>query len=489
MALIVTCPNCAATLKTRQRITCGDPAVCPKCNKEFIAADIVEESTRPDLPPELPATDPRSALPVRLEPKSQKSMPAVTDEGARGRDEDSFPVRYQSRDEEESSRNRSRAAYDDDDDDKPSRGRGDEDDERRANVRSRDDEDRPFRKRYRDDEGDRMTTRSRAVTKRRRRRRGQNRNVLYFVISFAGALSLMGIVLLIVYLVRKGDGEEEMLAYLPADTHMVVFVDFDAIANKRTPFGPMDEFRFESEIMREDVEKMIYAESEKNGLMAVLRLKSSFNKARFLDKTQATERKENGKTYYSIQRGPGYAYLASSSLLVFAEREDTMREMLRRDLSKPIVSDSIREVVREVSPASVWVVATEQKGPRGFGGLPNLMAGGFEPGETRAIAVSMKFSGDQMDIKIAIMATSAESASRWRDRLQRDIDQARRNMDDEMRHSPRSSENLDERRKLINSASVDRSGLLVTISCSGRMPWGERDRPAGGNRDFFQMFR
>src|SRR5260221_12824773 len=120
MALILTCPHCTAMLKTRQRLACGDPATCPKCNKEFMAADIIEESTRPDLPPELPATDPRSALPVRPEPKSPKSKPVEPDNDVRGRDDDTVPVSYPWRGADDSLRNRSRP---DDDDDKPSSSR------------------------------------------------------------------------------------------------------------------------------------------------------------------------------------------------------------------------------------------------------------------------------------------------------------------------------------------------------------------------------
>ncbi len=466
MAFVLSCPHCSAKLRTRQRIAAGDPAVCPHCKKNFVAADIVEDSPGPIVPPP-PAqstTAPAAAKPTR---------------------EDLPPPKQ--RDDTNDSPNRKW----DDDDDSDSRYRRREDDDRPSRSRDRYDDDRSSRSRDQYDDDDRPRSRShgsRPITAAmRRRRRGRNRAFIYFIVSFVGALSILGIVILIIYLAR-GSSDEELLAYMPADTHTLICVNMNALDKLRdSPFLGNDIPFAESNsgLPREDIDKILVGFSDKNGILFVVRLKSSFNKARFMDYFQAESRKENGKPYYYLKRDRMYAHLQSDSLLVGSDREDTLRDILRRERDKVVISESLRDLTKPVSSGDVWMASTQPaRSPIGAMHMPGFL-GGRGDGDLRGCGIAVNAGSDTMEVKIAFLCRNSDEASRISNRMQDEVDTARRRFDEVARDRALAHQEREELRDIMNSFSVDRSGAIVTIRVKGKSHWDRGNR----NRDPFSLFR
>lgn len=433
MAFVLTCPHCTAKLKTKQRIACGDPSICPNCNREFAAADIVEDAPGPIVPREAPPET------TRTEGKSQ----------------------------------RLRRIEPQDDPPRDDPGSGRHDDEERQSLWNRDrDDDRSSRNRAYDDGGSRPRPSARMA--RRRRRRAKGRNVLFFVISFAGTLALLGIVLLIANLFSSSGSDEEMIACLPADSTLILGLEIESLSKVKKGIGSLNRVELdEFGLSKSDIEKLITGITDKDDSMMVIRLKGSFNKDRFVDYNRAEARKEKGKVYYELRRQqqPTYACLPSDSLLVIAPREDTIRDMLRRDRSKPAIAKSLQELAKSVSSASVWAVSIQNGNDR-LGFMGGALGNRFTGDDVRGLGFSMNIKDEQIDIKLAILTHSSETANRVCDQIQSEIKRDKVGLFGEG----------------ANSATVGSDGPMVTVSCRAKKPSTNRDDNRRGD-DFFRLFQ
>lgn len=296
----------------------------------------------------------------------------------------------------------------------------------------------------------------------------------------------MVIVLLIVHLADKGDVDEEMLAFMPSDTVVLMGAELDEFSKIGTRF-PGGDASFLNDLVfpRDDIQRVILGISESNDSVLVMRMKNSFSRTRFKDRCRDEEKRENGKTYYPLRNDTGFAHLHSNSLVLITVKESTMREILRRDNNKLTIAESLRDLAKAGSDASFWFASTGEGAPFGVGRAP-ILGNGFAGDEIRGVCVSLKIRSDTLEVKVAALAKDGDTASNLRARMQDYLDEHKRRFDSENRHSPRLSERQQMERDNINSASVERSGLMVVFTCQGKNP---RADAGDGDRDLFQMFR
>ena len=153
--------------------------------------------------------------------------------------------------------------------------------------------------------------------------------------------------------------DEELLAYLPADVTDIqgmevdratsVLGDTDKVKMLRTLDYPrLREIGIESVNMK----RFIIGFGAESGLVVVARMKEGIDKDKATKKLSAAN--TDGKTYYRSSGSPGFYYIESDKIAVFTEKEETLKNILKRDLDKPVIPEPIQELVKAASDGTNW---------------------------------------------------------------------------------------------------------------------------------------
>jgi hypothetical protein len=552
MPFAITCPSCSAKLKTASAIPIGRSVQCPKCKTSFaVSKDNMEEVADTKTAPAAaaaarPAAGAKPAAAAKPAPPASAARKTRGDEDdedeaprARKRDEDDDETpraRKKGRDEEDDEtprarkrgdedddapRSRKRGRDEDDEDEKPrKKGRGDDDENERPRARKKGDEDedddRPKKRGKGDDEDD---DRPRARKKARGeddddddrpRRRGRDDDEddddrprrgkkgkkkggsgkKYLLIG-GGVLVVGLVVFLLIYFLGGGSYDEEMIAFLPADTTNINSIDIADMISAMPPkqrdrmkenFGKSGDTKElkEAGIGPDDIKRVVEAHTKESGSVTVVRLNKGVDKGKLT--SGASEQKESGKSYYKMKDGK-FVYFASEKLIVEADKEDTMKSILKRDEGKVVLSDTMQEIAKKAAKGTTWHASASDKGAFGFGGV-----GGDKGLESifknaKGSGGWSKLSSSEVDRGEFIMCGSADDAAKLSEAVEKKIEEDKKNIDARIGDLAKFMPNLSEEDKKairdnINSRSVSKSGNFVELTQS--MKVRDKDDDKGG---------
>ena len=380
-------------------------------------------------------------------------MTRTTGRGSRRRDDDEDDDRPRSRrgrDADDDERPRSRRRRDDDEDEErpvSRRGRVDDDDDRPRSRRDPDedeDDERPRGRKARvtarddgDDDGD--------TRERRRRRNGRskkNKRLLIGLIIGVAAFLFWRVGAVLYFAgILGGGASSDMLAWAPADSQSIMYVDVEA-ADK------VDELRNELKadalhmgkhgIKREDVSAVLGA-GRISGMggepdVMVIKLRASADKNAIINSVGGTKATAGDKEYYKTRAG-GALYFPSDRMVVISKNERAVTGRLGKDEGKVVITDDLRDVASR-GDGIVWIASTGQAAEQAdFIGMISAIANmgamfgpggkGFGPGgpdfpkpsRAKSTAMSMKVSGNTASVRFESTYDNADAAQKIADDL------------------------------------------------------------------------
>jgi hypothetical protein len=407
--------------------------------------------------------------------------------------DDDEPKSRRRRDEDDDNRPRSRSSRDDDEDDRPrerksrnrdtasdsrSRAKGpasdfDFDDDKPQSRRNREnvDDDRPrARKADEDDDRDRdEDDDDRPRYSSRNKKKGGSKLLLLLLLLGGGGLALiLGVVLVLVldpFGLMGGGAPSEMLAFAPADSNSITFIDLNearSLEEFRDPLaGPASVSRIG--VQSDEVASVMMASKTGGGMpglfggdpdVIVFRLNVNADQTRIISSAGGKEFTASGKKYYRTNNGGGL-YFASSRVVVVTKTEAILTGLLQKDDSKIVISDDLRDAARRadgtVAMANVGqaaeadllglmsVAGSKSFGPIGPGAMPPRGP------RAKSTVFSVKASGDRGTGRYESTYDSPDTARTVADGARRAMEQGRGNMTD------------------IESWNVSQSGSKVTL--------------------------
>jgi hypothetical protein len=406
-------------------------------------------------------------------------------------EEDDRPRRRRDRDEEDDRPKRGRAAKDEEERPRSKRGRDEDDEDRPRSKRGRDEDDEDLPKsrgrRVVDDEDEDTDDDDRPRSRGRKGKKKPKKALLLALIGGGAALFLLlGCVLVNVFWdplgLFGGGSSSEMLAWAPADSQMVIFMDVEGMEK-------VDEMKgtFKGEVSdstklglkSEDVSAVMGA-GKGGGLLGglggdpdvtIIKLRKSADQKKIIDASGGTEATANGKKYYKTKSGGGL-HFASDKLLVVTKTESTMTSLLQKEEGKVAVSDDLRSTAKR-GDGLFWIASTGQAAEQGdmiglMAGLANLgnmfKDGGkgpkTNPPKCKATLMSMKASGNRATGKFESTYDSSDAAKRMGDDLKKAMEQSKNNKGSD-----------------FESFDVSTSGATVTLTIVGPINKGKGGFP------------
>jgi hypothetical protein len=488
-------------------------------------------ATKPAEPRVQPKPAPRASSETASSRKGREAdeeeIPSADIVDAADFDFASKPKPKRRRDEDEDDRPRSRSRRDEDDeDDRPAprkkrnedeeedrprarRKREDDEEEERPKSRSRRDEEEederpaPRRKREDDEEDERPKARKGRVADdekeeerpkarksrandddeeyddddgpRPKSRKGKkNKKVLLLALIGGGAAFLFllcaGIVLFAdpFGLNLFGSSSSEMLAWAPADSQNIIYMDVEGMEKVDAMKG-----NFKGDIT--DSTKLGLKQDEVSAVMGagrivgggdpdvtIIKLRTKADQQKIINTSGGKEATTNGKKYYKTSGGGGL-YFASDKMLVVAKTDAIMTSLLQKDSGKVVISDDLKSAAKR-GDGLVWMAGTGQAAEKGdlIGLLSgNVNFGGFGPAAPKAQSkckstlMSMKASGTQGTSRIESTYDSSDTAKKIADDLKKAMDQAKAKSNDG------------------NTFDVSSSGSTVTLTVTGPIKPGK----------------
>ncbi len=235
-----------------------------------------------------------------------------------------------------------------------------------------DDEDRPrSRRRSRSDDDDRNADRRSRDNGRDSKRKKKQPRKSRTVWIVAGAGLLIGVALLVWFLFLSGNSfDSEIIALLPAEVTDVYGIEVEDLLSAAID-KDKELLRFEHPEIAEfgleldQVRRIIVAGGKNLGMIMVIRLTRDAGKEKL--SKDSTEMKENGKTYYKSNKDSSCISLVSGKLIVAAEREDTIKSILKQPEGKVQISEDLLSLVKKAAKGHNWVASiSEGAGHMGF---------------------------------------------------------------------------------------------------------------------------
>jgi hypothetical protein len=394
MAFSVACPSCSTKLKSAQAIPLGRMLQCPICTEKFaVTADNSVEA--PD--------DPGDALNPKRRRDAEEDRPR------------------QRRLEYDNQAPRSRPRRDDDEDDRPRQRRRDDDNEApRSRPRRDDDDDWAPRK--------------------KKKQAGLGLKVGVGI----GALLAVGAVVFLVVWLRSGSksgggsgGDEsgggsddtEMLALMPADTTGLQFANIDKImaANPKAKMfnDPKDSLPFilnAAGLKVDDVKAVIEGKNEKDESIEATRLKKPVDKAKLT--AGSAEQKVGDKAYWKLKghaAGAIFISFPSDDLVVWARKEETLKNVLTRGLGNVVLSAELRELMKKVNDGQYWQAVTA-KAPKTGAKSKGAQINGVAVSTINRFALQTVFNGTKQTWKTYVVLANNEEAAKVVKELEKNID-------------------------------------------------------------------
>jgi hypothetical protein len=414
MPYVIACPSCGAKLKSTQRLPVGCRCACPQCREAFTLSDPGEEIREPVSSAPVPPP-----LPLRAPAAAEVPEAILVDETDR---EVEPPPRS------------------------PRRDRHDEDHE----------DERPRR--------------------RRTQPKKQGRGPLIALLAGVAALILFcGGGAVLVYFAdpfdwRGGGASSDMLAWAPADTQSITYLDVEAarksdeLRNDLALVGDSNRFG----IRPDEISEVVGANRDAAGLLGmrgepevlVIRLNRNADRKAILAATGGREATAAGRKYYQTNMGGGL-YFASDRLVVITPTEATLTGLLQKEEGKVVVSEDLRAALKRATGTVAVANVGQAAETTDVLGMMSVTAVHFGPGgpgipmalgprpKARTTLYSIKASGRKGTMRFESTYDSSDSARRVADDLKRNLGQNRGSMFD------------------VDSYDISRSGSTVTLTIDG----------------------
>lgn len=327
--------------------------------------------------------------------------------------------------------------------------------------------------------------------KKRKAKKGGNAGAIVAMIGLA-LLVVGGIVAAVMFL-GGGSADEEMLAYLPGDSDVIVGANvadilenenINAMLDQFGARGPINEFDTklgQAGLSLKDIERVYFAASSKVGNRGTLVVRSS-NPMNAEQVAKAfgggASREVNGKTLYQADLFGESAYLhaVGENLLVISTLDETaFAQLLDQGASgQSGLSEDVSEMVAEVGDGDVWLTYADSQALQEVGPLlalgamqyPQLAEVSTALTTGRGAVISMEFSSSTGTLRAGLMCRDSDTASKAVDALEEVIDQIRTQEAGNL--SPEDQDNLD-------AVSFSSSGSFAMLKFSGSL-----ETPAGG---------
>jgi hypothetical protein len=475
MPFSITCPACSAKLKTAAAIPVGRSIQCPKCSEKFktTSDNMVEVGAGANG---AAAPSPALKKAVADNPFGGMAAPAGR-KNSRDDDEDNRPRAKRSDEDRDEQKPRARKPMsldnDEEDEDRPvaRKRRAVDEDEGRPVARKRravdEDEERPTARKRRDDddEDDDGDDRDRRPRPKKKKKKG-NLGVIIGASVF-GLLVLTGIGFGLYWLFSGNNYDTEMMAFLPAETNVMVGIDVEDLMNNEKvkgyvkkitamdgPKETMNKLK-DAGITENDVSRILLGMKADDGaapaagkqkeetVALVVRFKKSVDKAKIAKSLDATEQKKNDKVYYRPNK-PGshsYVHFPSDSMLVLVSTEKQLDSVLANS-SKVVISEEMQDISKKLSKGQIWVAFSRSAVDSELKNIdeakPMLTLVGIPAdAATKMIAAVksmrggggyLKLDGDKLSIGLGIQCsdakTASEAAESWSKAFQSDTDKS-----------------------------------------------------------------
>lgn len=445
MPYLVVCPSCGIRLKSAHPVPAGRSLNCSKCATAFTLSEPAPEldvpssmntATTPSKPARVPPPAPVVRSPRLADPDDIPEAEIIDDD----------PPKAKRRRDPEDDRPRSkpnrRASANLDDDVPRSRQRRDKDEE----------DERPSRKKSRAEVDDDTDEEDDISPRRRTRKSAKSHKTLVLALASVAAVLflLCGGGALMYFLnpfgILGGGPPSEMLAWAPANSQSIVYMDVDA-ARKVDEFNTSARVPGDSAklgIVSNDIESVMLASQGGGGLfglmggdpeVTVIKLKANADQPKIINSAGGKEATVNGKKYYKTQSGGGL-YFPSGRIVVATRMESVLMTRLQNDEGKVVITDDLRSASKRadglMSVVSVGasasqgdIIAMMANAANGFGpgGLRLGGPAGAPSSKATVTVISIKASGSRATLRLESTYDTSESARKIADDLQTAIDQ------------------------------------------------------------------
>ena len=324
------------------------------------------------------------------------------------------------------------------------------------------------------------------------RPRKKSGNGPILVLIGLGVLLIGGLIFALIYFFAgKNNLDSEMLAYVPADSNILMGVEVEALLKNdkiksllSTAMGKTFLAKLnEAGLSENDFSRILlggnsnvksagnfgglHDGSKDANAAIVIRTKKSFDKPKLIQATNLKEITKNGKTCYEGENAEK-VFFPSDTLIVLALSEKTLDEITRRDGGKAAVSDDMQELGTKMSKGHLWFAfgksffGDELKSVEkaGAGDAPADFIDAVKG--MRALGAYLKIDGDTVSFGGGILCADSTAAAKGADALQKKIDElSKKDFQKEMGLQPEVSAFISDLQK---SSKSDSSGALLEVS-------------------------
>ncbi len=234
---------------------------------------------------------------------------------------------------------------------------------------------------------------------RRRRKKQSQRGLLIGLGAGGGVLVLAALVFLLIWLLRSSDnqgtGDEDPLAFVPADSSVIVGVDMGAFmdhptigplilgamaqgqanflrdAKKETGLEVRDLFDQWIVVIHGDLANIQQAAmmGGQPSMTVIIRSRLPFSQKKLSRSWGSVSRQSlNGKTYYKVHNTPPFAtlYMPSDRIIIAsALPAEQLAAVMASDGTRPLVNPDVAALAQQARKSHVWMVVPFNEALRG----------------------------------------------------------------------------------------------------------------------------
>jgi len=304
--------------------------------------------------------------------------------------------------------------------------------------------------------------------------------------------------------------DTEMLAYLPANTEVVLSIDVDELLNsgkvkesinrvtakEKDPFKEMNDKLAPAGLSINDISRMVVGMNKGSDVPVVaVRFKKSFDKKKLAEVFKAEEKKEGDKTYY-VDKSGQHLFFPTDKMLVACPKE-SFKELFDKDSSKLLISAELQNLCKKMSKGQLWVAAVKSIAPTEFyanleeakkGRVPYLTPELIDlVKDAKGGGFWTKLDGDNYKFGIGVMGNNDDAAGKAETALKKEIDeQKKKKIEDDALVGAAIKDMPAETRtfftELQKSLAVSRSGAIVEVTGNFSFGMVEKAAEAYANR-------